>query len=371
VASESVSAESVKQTDPWQKLEDYIEDHKLLLIDKNVCTKELEFKNGKILYDSVSYDISDLGWRSVCSRMNPPKGGKKKPPADYIRYLPMEMQEEIMAYHFKQIPKRRHFMRAKASDSGPFVRAFLSETYQRGRFDYSDYVGIVLNEFREKMPGFTPKSYHVGERIFHIKALSDVVITDPMGADLRVGMLFSDSEVGAGCVVIRPFVRMAGRYNDLFITSEGFRRKHTGARKQLGMLLTTDVLQGGVDTDKLRISRDIKDHIDTLVASHQTTTTASKSLILEYYDTVLPIEAWDEDSKETFFRWLWKRRGATALSKGHIKAAVAKMEDYDMANLWGLFNALCEVAQETDPEQRLEQEIAASRMISHLHAILT
>jgi ribosomal protein L17 len=259
-------------------------------------------------------------------------------------------------------------MRAKDSTDGPFIRAFLSETYQRGRFDYSDFVDIVLSDFRQKMPGFKPVSYNVGEKVFFIKALSDVVIPDPVSASMKVGLLFSDSEVGAGCVVIRPFVRRKGV--DLFILSEGFKRKHTGARKQLGVNLTTDVLKGGVQTDKLRISKNIREHIDKLVTTHTSDTATAKALILKYYDTELPIEDWTKESKDNLFKWLWKRCGASGLSMGHIKASIEKLEDYNMANLWGLFNALCEVAQQTLLEQQLEQEIAASKVVAHLYAIL-
>lgn len=369
------SAKSASYDKQWEELKDFIEEHKALLLDYNIATKDMQFKDGKVIYDDVRYKLFDLGWRSMCGRMDPVHLSKR-PPADYIRYLPMDLQEKLMAYHFAQCPEKRHFLRCKASDEGPFIRAFLSETYQRGRFDYADFVDVVLNDFRANMPGFRPVVYDVGELIFHVKTLSDVVILDPVQSSLRVGIMFSDSEVGAGSVVIRPFVRQEKKGHDLFILSEAFRRKHSGARRyrdrsgNLVLLDTATLQNGGVSTDKLRITKDIKAHIAQLVQDHQTQVEEAKTLILKYYNTSLPIEDWSAGNLEELFKWVWKRCSAVGLAKGHVEAAVKKLEEYDMPNVWGLFNALCEVAQHPVKEQQLDQEVKASKVAAHLYTIL-
>jgi len=367
--------ENVSDDARWNGLKQFIDEHQALLLDYNVSTEEMRFEDGEIVFDDIRYRLSDQGWRSLCSRMKKNAGGKK-PPSDYIRYLPMELQEQVMMHHFKECPNKRHFMRCKASDNGPFIRAFLSETYQRGRFDYADFVDLVFDDFREKMPGFVPASYSVGETIFQLKAMSDAVIPDPVKADLRVGILFSDSEVGCGTVVIRPFARRMNSGHDMFILQDAFRRRHSGPRRYRDkkgnlVMLNTETLKNGVSTDKLRISKDIKAHIEQLVEDHQTQIEEAKKLVFAYYDTALPIEGWGDDEKEQLSEWIWKRSPlASVLGKKYLKDAVDKTEEYDMPNVWGLFNALCEMAENVDKEKQLDNEVTASRLASHLYSIL-
>ena len=96
----------------------------------------------------------------------------------------------------------------------------------------------------------------------------------------------------------------------------------------------------------------------------------TQEAILRYYETELPINSWSDEDLNTFFEWLWKRSGSAGLPKGTIKAAVWKLPDYDMKNVWGLFNALCEVSQNTDREQRLEYEMKAAKLAKHLWSLL-
>jgi hypothetical protein len=352
---------------------EYINEHQMLLLDHNVATEDMKFRNGSLIIDDVNYRLSNMGWSSLCGRMDPV--GPRKPPAQYIRHLPGDLQNQIMAYHFGIIPKRRHFVRAKAHDDGPFIRAVLSETYQRGRFDNADFMEIINTKFRETMPGFRPVVWHMGERVFHVKTLSDAFIQDPVKATLRIGVTFSDSEVGSGSVVIRPFVRREGALTDLFILGEAFRRKHTGATKYKDakgnlVVLDSEALKAGVKTDRLRITRDIHSYIDKMLQEKDKTIEETEKAILRYYSTPIPIEKWDQESLDTFFEWLWKRTGSAGLPKGTIKAAVDKLPEYDMKNVWGVFCALCEVSQFTDREQQLEDEMRAAKVANHLWSLL-
>lgn len=362
--------EKTKETnDPWAKLEKFVQDHQLLLLDGNYATSDVEFEDGKILVDGVKYSLSTLGWRTMCGRMAPV--GNRKPPADYISRLPDHLQNSIMRWHFKQIPDVRHFVRAKASDTGPYVRAWLSESYQRGRFDNADFVNIILSEFKDKMPGFKPILWDVGERIFHVKALSDAYITDPVKAQLQIGVLFSDSEVGAGSVVIRPFVRKP-KGGDLFILHDFFRRKHMGAKtykdgKGNVVNLDTAALQNGVDTDKLRITKDINEHIAAMVSSYTDDIKETEKKILRFYETELPINSWAEEDMAEFFEWIWKRLSNAGLPKTMVRQAVVKLADYDMKNVWGMFNALTELAADEETrEGRLDVEVKVAKAMQHL-----
>jgi hypothetical protein len=368
-----MAKENENGSDPWEKLSEYLTEHQMLLLDDNVAIEDMKFENGKIIVDDVHYKLSNLGWSTLCSRMEPI--GTRKPPAQYIRFLPHHLQNDIMRWHFAQVPKKRNFMRAKAADDGPFIRAFLSETYQRGRFDNYDFMEIMNTKFREVMPGFRPVSWYMGERVFHVKTLSDAFIEDPVKSTLRVGVTFADSEVGAGSVLIRPFVRREGTGTDLFVLGEAFRRKHTGATKfkdKSGNLvvLDTEALKNGVKSDKLRITRDITDYIDKMLDGKDSTLEETQEAILRYYETDLPIKSWQDEDLLIFFEWLWKRAGSAGLPKGTIKAAVFKLPDYDMKNVWGLFCALCEISQDTDREQQLEYEMRAAKLAKHLWSLL-
>jgi hypothetical protein len=137
-----VAKQVSERSDPWEALESFVEDHKSLLLDGNYATKEMTFQDGHIYIDGAQYSISNLGWRTMCGRMATIAG--RKPPADYIKNLPPKLQNRIMEYHFSEIPTKRHFVRSKASENGPYIRAWLSEFYQRGRFDNADFVDIIL-----------------------------------------------------------------------------------------------------------------------------------------------------------------------------------------------------------------------------------
>lgn len=359
--------------DPWSNLEEFVKEHQALLLDGNYATKELEFEDGKLVIDGVRFEISNLGWRSMCGRMA--RVGNRKPPADYICKLPKNLQNHIMHYHFSEIPDRRHFIRAKASDTGPYIRAWLSESYQRGRFDNIDFVDIILSEFKNKMPGFRPVAYDVGKAIFSVKTLSDAYIVDPVKAELNVGILFSDSEVGAGSVVIRPFVRKP-KGGDLFILQDFFRRKHMGAKKYKDkngktVVLTTEALKNGVDTDKLSIAVGIKDHISEMVKSYTDDIKETEKAILRFYEAELPIKSWSEEDLSDFFDWLWKRMSTAGLPKKLVKESVTKMAEYDMKNVWGLFNAMTELATDEDTQEgRLDTEVKIAKAVRHLHSLL-
>ena len=364
-----------EKPDPWAKLRGFIDEHQALLLDHNVATEDLQFEDGKIIYDEVRYDLFDLGWSTMCGRMEP-VFGSRRPPAFYIRHLPMELQEKLVRHHFSECPEKRHFLRCKASDDGPFIRAFLSETYQRGRFDYVDFVDIVVKDFRERMEGFRPVAYDVGEKIFQLKTLSDIVIPDPVEASMHVGVSFVDSEVGAGSVIIRPFVRHKTRGHDMFILSDAFRRRHSGPRRRRDedgnfIDLDTAALKRGVTTDKLRITKDIKAYIEQMNEEYKTKIEEARALIFAYYNTPLPIDDWEEASLEALFEQVYRHNGSLALPKTFLKAAIAKLPEYDMPNLWGLFNAMCEVSEDTDKEVQLDREIKSSRLAQRLYRVLS
>lgn len=137
------------------------------------------------------------------------------------------------------------------------------------------------------------------------------------------------------------------------------------------VVLDTAALQNGVDTDKLRITKDINEHIASMVNSYTDDIKETEKAILRFYDTELPIESWAEDDMITFFNWVWKRLSNAGLPKAMVKRAVVKLADYDMKNLWGLFNALTELASEEETaEGRLDAEVKVAKAVQHLHALL-
>jgi hypothetical protein len=372
--TESGRESEKEEKDPWEGPEEYIAEHELRLLDYNVPTKDLTFKDGEIIYDGRTYSLTSLAWRTMCARMRPV--GPRKPPPEYIRRLPHNLQNDLMKYHFGLIPGRRHFLRAKTRDSGLYIRAFLSETYQLGRFDNADFMKIIMGDFRQKMPNFVPIHYAIGENIFYLKAMSDAYITDPLKAKLRIGVMFSDSEVGAGSVVIRPFVRDESAHRDFFILHEHFRRRHSGPRTYKDpktgktIKLTSEALAAGVETDRLRIAKDVQKYIDQMLAEKDQTHEQTQKMILRYYETELPLKSWDETDVKEFFGWCWERLSSSGLSKGVIMSAIEKLSDYGMTNLWGFFNALVQSLEDVEGEQKLDLEIQASKAAAKLYAML-
>ncbi len=155
------------------------------------------------------YALSDHATSQLCQRL--------EIPTPYFRRLPGEMKATVANYDLGRSQDRAYLLRGK----GEWVRAFLSA-------DYKAYDNKQITETVQFLLGngaITIKDFVLEETNLYMKLVSEEIVDHT--ADLKAGIMISNSEVGLGSVSVEPFVFRRPCTNDLVIcTEKSFRHAH-------------------------------------------------------------------------------------------------------------------------------------------------
>lgn len=110
---------------------------------------------------------------------------------------------------------------------GHFARAYLSDAYRPlDHVDLARYLLPILEEM-----GCEIVSCHLTETRLFIKALNHQVTGEVnVGEVVEAGIIISNSEVGAGALMVQPLLHVLRCKNGLIANNSGLKRVHTGTR---------------------------------------------------------------------------------------------------------------------------------------------
>lgn len=156
------------------------------------------------------YGATDTGWGQLCRACGVPD-------ARWMRKNPTGLQSQIFDHWINQNP-RPIFFRFRNNT----IRAALTDQY----VPVNNSRGLTaLNRALPKVVGSEIRSYSLDDHRFYLKVLfpaltRDIVRVDGRKEQMKVGVMFTNSEVGASSIKVEPFIYRLACTNDLIVQQE-------------------------------------------------------------------------------------------------------------------------------------------------------
>ena len=168
--------------------------------------------------DDDRFKINDICHRQIGDRTNIPAKYYDKMREESTALLAMNVN------HWFQNNHARRMVRTLDGNA----RAFLSDRYQR--IDNEHVAEMVLPVLMDT-PGLRVVSTEITERRLYIKAVNERVRQDVKVNDtVEAGVMITNSEIGAGALVITPIIHRLVCLNGMVVNDGKFRRNHVGAQ---------------------------------------------------------------------------------------------------------------------------------------------
>lgn len=154
--------------------------------------------------------------------------GTKRERAELGQLLTVRLQENNTKRMIRTLVRRE--------DGEPYARAFLSDSYRRmDNYDLAEAVIPTLNELK----GLELKSCDITETRMYLKMTYPDNAFDmgrpardskerKVGDIVEAGMVISNSEVGAGRILVEPLLHILRCLNGMVFNEAGVRRRHVG-----------------------------------------------------------------------------------------------------------------------------------------------
>jgi hypothetical protein len=185
-------------------------------------TREVRIDDGRLVLrtggDETSYPVRQAAHRQIAQRVGIPAKYY-----DRLREEAPALLADNVNHWFKEKPERR-MVRTLDGEA----RAFLSDRYQR--IDNAEVAEVTLPVLAD-VPGLNVVSTEITESKLYIKAVTDRVRAEvKVGDEVQAGVVISNSEIGAGALVVQPLIYRLVCLNGMVSNSGKLRRHHVGAR---------------------------------------------------------------------------------------------------------------------------------------------
>lgn len=198
-----------------------IEDNKALKKDFVADTRELRLSSAG---DKLA--INNHAEVTVSETCHHQIGDRLAIPAKYYGRLRTEapaLLADNVNHWFQASPERR-----LVRTLGTSGRAFLSDRYQR--IDHEEVATMVLPVFAEHK-GLEIASCEMTEKKLYIKATTSRIQGEvSVGDVVQAGIIVSNSEIGYGALVAKPFIKRLICKNGMVVPDSTLRAHHVGGR---------------------------------------------------------------------------------------------------------------------------------------------
>ena len=172
----------------------------------------------RLVVDGERFPITDICHRQI--------GDRTQIPAKYYDRM-REEAPQLLGMNVNHWFKNNHERRLIRTLDGS-ARALLSDRYHR--IDNEHIAEVILPVLAE-VEGLKVVSCEITERRMYIKAVNERLQADvKVGDTVEAGVMITNSEVGAGAVVIAPLVHRLICLNGMVVNDHKFRRNHVGAQ---------------------------------------------------------------------------------------------------------------------------------------------
>jgi hypothetical protein len=174
--------------------------------------------------EAVSFDMNEYARGQVSSDLGIPKRYFDR----MLSTAPGLLAENVNHWLANE-PERRLVRGFKGEDGGAGTgRAFVSDRFKR-----LDNIQVVRNVFPifENIPGLQFQAAALTDTRFHLRAILPQLQAEiKVGDVVQAGIEIRNSEVGAGALVVQPFVWRLVCLNGMTVAEFGTRRNHIGKR---------------------------------------------------------------------------------------------------------------------------------------------
>lgn len=258
--------------------------------------------------------LSDNAISQLCQRL--------AIPVKYFKRLPPEMQSGLANFDLERIRDSHFLLRAKNST----VRAVLSDRY----VTYNNRAVIETVVTAIQTERLSVKNFVLEDEIMFIKLVSADVADEVL--QLRIGVMISNSEVGAGQVKVEPFLFRKPCTNDLIVAEEvAFRHSHVHI---------------SVEEFTYQIAAGVKSGMQLAQRAVTSAWTAAETRVPE------PVAE------------INRLGGEMRLSKKLLDSVHAAFREEPSSTRWGVVNSFTRAAQRLSPVARIEVERLAGRLLA-------
>lgn len=195
-----------------------------------------------------SFGILDTAHRQLAGRLNIPAKYY-----DRMRSDSPELLADNVNHWLHRDGDTKRLIRTMRGDA----RAVLSERYRP--VEHEQIAEVVLPILQE-MPGLRFESLAITESRLYIKAVTDRISGEvAVGDTVQIGVSISNSEIGAGAVVVQPLVYRLVCLNGMTVNDAKFRANHIGARLSADDQITHMLSDEAIEADSRAIILKVRD----------------------------------------------------------------------------------------------------------------